>query len=248
MKKLLFVYAHPDDETFGNGGTIAKYHQLGVEVSLISATSGCKGKSGEYTFQSKEQLAAHREGELRKACDILGVSNLILYRYPDGGLKDVDPDELSERVHQSIVDIKPDVIVTFPPDGITAHPDHIAISLATDKAVLRAEQEYSAGEEPTYYYAAIPKAVRQAMGLAEGLAPTGRIDMTEYRHLKAEALRQHRTQVYSVDRGYPGVMQGDDYSIGSEEYYTLVRKKGQPADVTGEEVAVLPYLELFNGQ
>lgn len=245
MKKLLFVYAHPDDETFGNGGTIAKLNEQGVEVSLISATSGCKGKSGEYTFETREQLAQHREGELRKACDILGVKNLILYRYPDGGLKDVDQDELSEKVYQDMIKLKPDVVVTFPPDGVTAHLDHIAISSATDKAFLRAEQEYPADALPTYYYTAVPERARQLMGLTPGLPPTVRVDMTAYRHVKAEALRQHRTQVFSVNRGYPGVMEGDDSSIGNEEYYTLVRMNGQQVDIPSKEASDLPYLNII---
>ncbi|MDT2257851.1 PIG-L family deacetylase [Paenibacillus larvae] len=155
-KKLLFVFAHPDDESFGCGGTIPKYHHAGASISLVSATSGCKGKPGPFQLTTREEKAKHREGELQRACGILGVDKLILYRYLDGEVNQVGKKELTDRIAATILEEAPDVIVTFPPDGISGHPDHIAISFAVQRAVQQAEQDMSPDLYPDLYFIALP--------------------------------------------------------------------------------------------
>jgi LmbE family N-acetylglucosaminyl deacetylase len=244
--KLLFVFAHPDDESFASGGTIAKVQHLGHEVSLVCATSGCKGKSGEFQFTSREQLIAHREEELRKACSILGISKLILYRHADGYLKDQDINVLADQIKATIIELKPDVIVTFPPDGVTGHPDHIMISQATEKAVMMAEVQYPSSQLPKFFYTSIPHYYDhcQDSGPANRCHLTGKVDISDYRTHKGQALQAHKSQVYSVDRAYPGVMQADYTVIGHYEYYTLVRANGQ--DVQPEAAACeLPVIDLI---
>jgi LmbE family N-acetylglucosaminyl deacetylase len=228
-KKLLFVFAHPDDESFAAGGTMAKMSHLGHEVSLICATSGCKGKSGEFEITCREQLAKHREEELEQACSILGVSDLILFHYADGTLVDQDIDLLTDRIKTTILELKPDVILTFPPDGVTGHPDHITISRATENAVILAEEDYPLSQLPTFFYASIPHYYDhcQDSGPKNRCLVTAKVDITEYRMYKGQALQAHKSQVYSVNRAYPGVMQADFTIIGNYEYYTLVRANGQ---------------------
>ncbi|SDN96768.1 N-acetylglucosaminyl deacetylase, LmbE family [Paenibacillus sp. yr247] len=233
-KKILFVFAHPDDESFAAGGTIAKLHHLGHEVSLVCATSGCKGRSGEFQFNSREQLIMHREEELREASSILRISNLILYRFADGTLIEQDIDLLANQIKTTILDLMPDVILTFPPDGVTGHPDHIAISRATEKAVISAEDEYPSSQLPTFFYTSIPQYYDhcQDSGPNNRCLITGKVDISGYRIQKGQALRAHKSQVYSLNRAYPGVMHADYTVIGNYEYYTLVRANGQAIQPT----------------
>ncbi|MDD9265833.1 PIG-L deacetylase family protein [Paenibacillus sp. GCM10023248] len=248
-KRLLFVFAHPDDESFAAGGTMAKAHKQGHEVFLICVTSGCKGRSGEFQFNSREQLAMHREEELRMACTILGVTDLILYRYPDGSLKDQDPDKLAERISQTIIALKPDVILSFPLDGVTGHPDHIAVSHAAEKAVILSEPYYSPARLPKFYYISVPHYYDhcQDAGPKDTCMITGKVDISEYRLLKGQALQAYKSQVYSVNRAYPGVMQNDFTVIGAYEYYTLIRADGKQVDLVAEKFSnELPLIDLVD--
>ncbi|WP_088831242.1 PIG-L deacetylase family protein [Paenibacillus tyrfis] len=247
-KRWLFVFAHPDDESFAAGGTIAKLSSTGHEVVLACATSGCKGKSGEFQFATREELARHREEELRGACSVLGVAELILYRYPDGELKSIDPEALAERICSTIAELKPDVVLTFPPDGVTGHPDHIAISQATEKAVVLAETQYPEGRRPSFYYTSIPHYYDhcQDSGPKDTCPITARVDISDYRQHKGRALQAYRSQVYSVNRAYPGVMEDDFTVIRNYEYYTLVRANGQHVqDMTKTTLSELPTMDLI---
>ncbi|WP_282940868.1 PIG-L family deacetylase [Paenibacillus sp. RC67] len=246
-QQWLFVYAHPDDESFAAGGTIAKAHHHGYEVSLICATSGCKGKSGTFQFSCREELAKHREEELRKACSFLGVHNLILYRHKDGFLMDLDSDQLARQICETLLELKPQVIISFPPDGVTGHPDHIAISRATEKAVILAEAQYPPGACPQFYYNSIPNYYDHCpdSGPKNRCCITSKIDISPYRTMKGQALQAYQSQVYSVNRAYPGVMQGDYSVIGNFEYYTLARANGQTIEPsTAKDLEHLPTMEL----
>ncbi|BFH15668.1 PIG-L family deacetylase [Paenibacillus melissococcoides] len=227
--RWLFVFAHPDDESFAAAGTIARLSSAGHDVILACATSGCKGRSGEFRFASREELARYREQELRNACSILGVAELVLYRYPDGELKSLDLLALAHRIQSTIVERRPEIIITFPPDGVTGHPDHIAISRATETAVERAEAHYPEGRKPLFYYISIPHYYDHCpdSGPPQTCPITARADIRGFRQHKGRALQAYRSQIYSVNRAYPGVMDGDFTVIGDYEYYTLVRANGQ---------------------
>ncbi|MCY9528218.1 MULTISPECIES: PIG-L deacetylase family protein [Paenibacillus] len=248
-KRWLFVFAHPDDETFAAGGTIAKLSSTGHEVYLACATSGCKGKSGEFHFSSREELARFREQEMRSACSILGVADITLYRYPDGGLQEIEPRKMAERIASTIVELRPDAIVTFPPDGVTGHPDHIAISAATLIAAELAEAQYPVDKQPSLYYTSIPHYYDYCKdsGPKDKCPISARIDISDYRGHKGKALQAYRSQIYSVNRAYPGVME-DDYSvICNYEFYTLVRENGQPRQKkTALPLDELPMLDLID--
>ncbi|GAA3408440.1 PIG-L deacetylase family protein [Paenibacillus hodogayensis] len=248
-KKVLLVFAHPDDESFAAGGTIAKASAHGHQVFLVCLTSGCGGKSGSLDIRSREQLAAHREEELQEACSVLGISDLILYRYADGTLKDEDNDRLARRIRDTIAEMKPDIVVTFPPDGVTGHPDHIAVSEATEKAVAWAEADYLPGTLPHFYYVCIPHYYDhcQEKGPRPSCRLTGKVDIGDYRSEKGRALQSHKSQVYSVNRAYPGVMQGDFSVIGNYEYYALARAEGkavQPGDCS-EAKGPIPVISMW---
>ena len=135
--KLLCVFAHPDDESMGMGATLAKYSAEGVETSLVCATRGERG-----WFGSQEQnpglsaLGQLREGELRRAIETLGMKDVHFLDYIDGDLDQANPAEIIGKIVACIRETKPQVVVTFPPDGGYGHPDHIAISQFTSAAVV----------------------------------------------------------------------------------------------------------------
>ncbi|GAA4855902.1 hypothetical protein GCM10023310_38770 [Paenibacillus vulneris] len=246
LKRWLFVFAHPDDESFAAGGTIAKARHFGYEVSLICATSGCKGKSGAFQFSCREELAKHREEELKKACSLLGVNQLILYRHKDGFLMELDTGLLANQICDTLLELKPQVVITFPPDGVTGHPDHIAISRATEKAVMLAEAHYPPDASPQLYYNSIPHYYDYCKdsGPKDRCCITSKVDISPYRTVKGQALQAYQSQIYSVNRAYPGVMQGDYSVIGNFEYYTLARANGQTIEPsTAKDLEHIPTLE-----
>lgn len=245
MKKVMVVFPHPDDESFACGGTLAKCRDHNRETCLICITSGCKGRSGPYEIDCREKLARHREQELTKAAEVLGISRLDLFRYPDGSLVNADMDELVRRIREAILDWKPGVVITFPPDGVTGHPDHIVTCEATTRAVKEAEHALAPGEYPDLYYVSIPHYYDHCpdRGPNPAVPITGKVDITGYRNQKGEALRAHQSQVYSVNRAYPGVIEGDFGVIGCYEYFTLVRKAGKEVEPVLQEKGI-PVIEL----
>jgi LmbE family N-acetylglucosaminyl deacetylase len=137
------VLAHPDDESLGVGGTLAKYAADGVDVVLVTATRGGSGgfrghRRGDERHPGSETLANIREGELRAAAKVLGVREVSLLDYTDQQLDRADPREIIVKIAALVRRYRPDVVVTFGPDGAYGHPDHIAISQFTTAAVVAA--------------------------------------------------------------------------------------------------------------
>ena len=136
------VLAHPDDESLGFGGTLAKYASEGVETFLVTAT---RGESGRYRghrpgdqHPGPVALGAIREGELRAAASVLGVRELSLLDYRDQELDRASPREAVGRIVEHFRRVRPDVVLTFGPDGAYGHPDHIAVCQFTTAAVVAA--------------------------------------------------------------------------------------------------------------
>ena len=135
--KLLAVLAHPDDESLGFGGTLAKYAAEGVETHLVTATRGERGRLGSQGKTAEPaEVGRVREAELRAAAAVLGIRDVSILGYPDGALDQVDALTALSAITGHIRRIRPDVIVTFGPEGAYGHPDHIAISQFTTAAVV----------------------------------------------------------------------------------------------------------------
>jgi LmbE family N-acetylglucosaminyl deacetylase len=135
--KLLAVFAHPDDESMGMGATLAKYSAEGVGTYLVCATRGERGWFGpEQGNPGLSALGHLREGELRRAAEMLGMREVHFLGYVDGDLDQANPVEAIGRIVTHIRAIQPQVIVTFPPDGNYGHPDHIAIGQFTAAAIV----------------------------------------------------------------------------------------------------------------
>ena len=142
-RRLMAVLAHPDDESLGMGGTLAKYAAEGVDVSLVTATRGEAGRfrgypRGDERHPGPAELGRIREAELRQAAATLGVREIALLDYLDQCLDAADPREAIGRIVRHIRRLRPDVVITFAPDGAYGHPDHVAISQFTTAAVLAA--------------------------------------------------------------------------------------------------------------
>ncbi len=135
--KLMAVLAHPDDESLGAGGILAKYAAEGVETFLVTATRGEHGWVGEeQQHPDSEVLGQIREAELRAAAEILGICSVDFLGYIDGELDQADPAEVVAKIARHLRRVRPDVVVTFGPDGSYGHPDHIAISQCTTAAIV----------------------------------------------------------------------------------------------------------------
>ena len=141
--RLMAVLAHPDDESLGVGGTLAKYASEGVDVFLLTATRGDGGRYRGHRPDDPQHpgplaLAKIREAELRAAAAVLGVREVSLLDYHDQHLDRADPREAVARIVGHLRRVRPDVVVTFGPDGAYGHPDHIAISQFTTAAIVAA--------------------------------------------------------------------------------------------------------------
>jgi LmbE family N-acetylglucosaminyl deacetylase len=133
--RLLCVFAHPDDEQWGTAGALRACVEQGVEVHLLTATSGDAGEISDPSLATPETLGAVREEELRTACRILGLQPPILLRYPDGKVGEVDPEVLAGQIAAEIRRLRPRVVLTFDENGGYGHPDHLAVYHATRRAV-----------------------------------------------------------------------------------------------------------------
>ena len=169
------VFAHPDDESFSTGGTLARYAAEGHHVTLVCATRGEVGEISDPSLATPETLGAVRVGELRAAAGALGIKEIIFLDYCDSGMNDSidnkDPrafinapeDEVIARLTRTMRQLQPEVVITFEPGGGYGHPDHIAISRYTSAAFEAAGDQTRFPEAgPAFhpkrlYYTAIPK-------------------------------------------------------------------------------------------
>jgi LmbE family N-acetylglucosaminyl deacetylase len=142
------VLAHPDDESLGTGGVLAQAAADGVATYLLTATRGERGRFGTATERpSPEVVGRTREAELRAAAAELGLRDVSVLGYPDGGLDAVDDREAVTRIARHIRRVKPHVVITFGPEGAYGHVDHIAVSQFTTAAVVAAaDPSWPAGD------------------------------------------------------------------------------------------------------
>lgn len=148
-KTVMAAFAHPDDESFGTGGTLAALARAGATILLVTATRGDAGEISDPALATPETLAEVRERELRCSCDALGIAPPIILGYRDSGMAGTAdneregalamaaPDEVTGRMVGLVREHRPDVLITFDPKGGYGHPDHITIH----KAAMRAFRE-----------------------------------------------------------------------------------------------------------
>jgi N-acetylglucosamine malate deacetylase 2 len=216
---LLFLLAHPDDETFIAGGTIAKYAAAGVEIGVVCATRGERGKTGDIC--SRDDLARVRDAEVRDAAQILGIRHLEILSYGDQMLASAPPDEIRRAMVAALRRQRPQIVVTFDPNGMNLHTDHIAISrFASDAVAAAADPRWcpETGEPHTVERMLWcgPESVFKLGAMENNAGRAGMdflIDISSYRDKKNAALRAHRTQ-------YPGLKKlfSDDTTTALEGF------------------------------
>jgi LmbE family N-acetylglucosaminyl deacetylase len=215
--RLAAVFAHPDDDAYGVSGTFALSAEGGdLESTVILATSGEAGPISDPSLATRENLAEVREAEERASWAAAGVApSLLFLRYPDGGLPSVPREELVERVAEALRAARPQVVVTFGPEGITMHDDHVAIGEIATEAFHLLRRDAEPGAFQRLFYVGIPRSrmdrfwevLREHgidLGDPEGpFMPRGvpdetiaaAVDCRSVGERKLEAILAHRTQI-----------------------------------------------------
>lgn len=192
-RKLLAVFAHPDDESFGPGGTLAKYAREGVKIHILCAS---RGESGNGTGETRTK-------ELLEAAKVLGIKEVEFLDFKDGEISNNQYHALAEKISSKIKSFKPQVVITFDLTGGSGHLDHIAVALTTTYAFTRQK---------------VAKKLYYVCGLFFGLPaktaslfrrkyfiyiPPGRsdqeittvIDVSDVWDTKVEAMKKHESQI-----------------------------------------------------
>jgi len=278
-KRLLLVHAHPDDETINNGVTMAKYAAAGAQVTLVTCTRGEEGEVlvnelANLASDKDDKLGEHREIELKDAMDELGIKDFRFLGAPSKKWRDsgmmgtpandrddvfwqADLDEASNELVKIILEIKPQVLITYDEFGGYGHPDHIkAHRVAMRAAELAANQGWQVSK---IYWNTMPRSVIQ-MGI-EKMKEVGSdffgaesaddlpfakpdelvstvVNAPEYVPAKLAAMKAHATQI-SVDGPFFALSNNLGLSVWGDEYYTLVKgEKAAPFDANGRELDI----------
>ncbi|MEU4351190.1 N-acetyl-1-D-myo-inositol-2-amino-2-deoxy-alpha-D-glucopyranoside deacetylase [Streptomyces sp. NPDC023838] len=278
-RRLLLVHAHPDDESINNGATMARYAAEGALVTLVTCTLGEEGEVippdlAHLTADREDRLGAHRTVELAAAMKELGVTDHRFLggpgRFRDSGMMgleqnhrpgafwNTDVEDAAPHLVEVIREVRPQVLVTYDPNGGYGHPDHIqAHRVAMRAAELAAEPGYrpDLGEPHTIakiYWNRVPRPVAEAgfarlrasgasfagiadvtdiPGVVEDAQITAEIDGAAHAAAKAAAMRAHLTQI-AVDGPFFALSNDLGQPLFSVEYYELARgRSGAPADV-----------------
>jgi LmbE family N-acetylglucosaminyl deacetylase len=247
-KRLLVAVAHPDDETFGMGGTMARCTEEGWQVTVVCATRGEVGEISDPALATPETLGSVREQELRDACRVLGVDDVRFLDYRDSGMEgtaenadpralcNADPERVVNDFAKVIRDTRPAVVLTWDPSGGYGHPDHRAVHLHATKAF---EQVAASGQAAmALYYTALPlhlfaemaaelakqgiefgnDSMRERAQELPHLPATTEIDVAAYVDLKLEAFKQHRSQV-SADSPFERISPELRRRFAATEYF-----------------------------
>ena len=281
-KRLLLVHAHPDDETINNGVTMAKYTKDGAQVTLVTCTRGEEGEVlvaelANLASDKDDKLGEHREVELKDAMAHLGIADFRFLGAPnkkwrDSGMMgtpqndrtDVfwqsDLEESANELVKIILEIKPQVLITYDEFGGYGHPDHIKAHRVAMRAAEIAETNGWKIEK--IYWNTMPRSVIQ-MGIekmkevgsdffgAESVDDlpfakpdelvTSVVHASEFVPQKLAAMKAHATQI-ALDGPFFALSNNLGLSVWGDEYYTIVKgEKAAPFDENGRE------LDLFAG-
>lgn len=220
-RKLLAVFAHPDDESFICGGTLAKYASMGVQITLVSATRGEMGRRmGNPPYVNRESMPAIREKELREACGKLGIQRLIFFDIRDKMVEFYDQESLIEKIAVLMEEIRPDVVLTFH-ETLGGHPDHCAIGKAASAAFQRIRGQGS------LYYISFGDAMENPERFGYTKNEVVKIDIRHHLEAKLAAFRAHRCQteidewVWKPDREALSRFGGYEYFLAGDQTVPL---------------------------
>jgi LmbE family N-acetylglucosaminyl deacetylase len=217
-RRLLGVFAHPDDEVFCAGGTMARAAGAGAEVMIVSATRGERGQIRDPAAATRRTLGAVRERELYAAAAELGVHRVQVLAYPDGTLQQ-HRSSLGAAVADIMRSFDPDTVITFGADGAYGHPDHVVISELTTRAFRALVRDHR--EQRLYHAVFPPRRTCMAEELAQWIAGSGQRS-TDRGALQAIALFAGESATMRLAR--------DDVRVQWFPPGTRVTEQGEPAD------------------
>jgi N-acetyl-1-D-myo-inositol-2-amino-2-deoxy-alpha-D-glucopyranoside deacetylase len=269
-RRLLLVHAHPDDETINNGATMARYAAQGAKVTLVTCTLGEEGEVipadlAHLAAGRDDTLGAHRISELSAAMKELGVTDHRFLggpgRFRDSGMMGLpendrenafwhaDVDTAAPYLVEIVRSVRPQVLVTYDPNGGYGHPDHIqAHRVAMRAAELAADPSFRPDLGPAHtitkiYWNRIPRSVAEAgfeglradgvdfpgianiddiPGVVDDTLISASVDGTPYTGRKTAAMRAHATQI-AVDGPFFALSNQLGQPLFATEYYELVR-------------------------
>lgn len=196
--KLLLIVPHPDDEVYGAAGTLMEYLAAGESCGLVTLTRGEAGRTLGLC-DGPEELARMRAVELAACLETIGLTTTPgslheQHHFPDKYLKDYDFGELVAVSREAMVRLRPQIVLTFPPNGSNGHPDHVT----THQAVKTAWDSLPAAERPTLWYYASETPPENEQLLAQWLPPTLKRDVSAFVTRKLQAIACHRSQALST--------------------------------------------------
>ena len=198
-KTVVCVFAHPDDESFGPSGTIHKLTQE-YDVYLLCATKGQAGQDSN--SGAGTSLTTRRAEELRKSAKLLGVKKVHFLGFKDGALSNNLYHKLADKIRAYMEELRPEFVITYEPQGVSGHIDHITISMTTTFVV----KKLSFIKEVWYYCLAKERAKKKEnyfIHFPEGYARSQInkiVDVSDVWNVKEKAMMLHESQRHDAER------------------------------------------------
>lgn len=231
MATVLYVFPHPDDESFGPAPAIAKQQREGHAVHLLTLTEGGATRQRHRLGLSVEEMGEVRRQEMDCVAEVLGLAGLTVLDFPDGGFKYLDPREIERAVEERVRAVRPDVLVTYAVHGISGHPDHLVGHAVVTRLFCRLRDEWPEaprrlafftlvdwpddGERPIPLRRSKPEEIGVLEAFTEADLARGHAALGCYETYR-ETIEQHRP-LEQVDRGVPFELFGEtfDEPLGS---------------------------------
>ena len=237
MRRVACVFAHPDDDTYGVAGSLALHASDELQLTVIMATSGGAGRIADPSLATRETLGRVREAEDVASWRALGFDPDVRFlRHPDGGLARIPREQLVLEVRDLLEETAPEVVVTFGPDGITGHEDHVAIGAVATEAFQATRTSSSGQAFSRLLHNVVPQSSLdrlnelfrerglEPMDPTQPFMPRGvpdrtigvRVDCSSVYERKLEAIRCHKTQAELEDVPYdlwPQMLSTESFTV-----------------------------------
>ncbi len=216
MKNIVCVFAHPDDEAFGPGGTIAKFAKKS-NVYILCAT---KGEAGQNSLKEKRKLGEIRADELKRSAKILGVKKVYFLRFEDGTLSNNQYHKLASKIRSKLLKLKPEIVLTYEPHGVSGHIDHITVAMVVMhtvqklkfvKTVMQFCRPFGYKSPKDYFIYFPPGYKKRDIDL--------RINTKDVWKKKVEAMNQHKSQSEDIKR-----VLKIQKKLPKEEHFLVIKK------------------------
>ena len=241
MRRVACVFAHPDDDTYGVAGSLALHAKDELQLTVIMATSGGSGRIADPSLATRETLGRVREAEDVASWRALGFDPDVRFlRHPDGGLARIPREQLVLEVRDLLEETAPEVVVTFGPDGITGHEDHVAIGAVATEAFQATRTSSSGRTFSRLLHNVVPQSSLdrlnelfrerglEPMDPTQPFMPRGvpdrtigvRVDCSSVYERKLEAIRCHKTQAELEDVPYdlwPEMLSTESFTVAWPE-------------------------------